>query len=116
MRADPTTHFIDASPDATVHIGERPAGDLVCHVTSNEHGTAELYLKWSGGEASGTLRKITPSGMTSDTKVHAERVQGAIVADDVASTDLVSHAAMIKEHKGKKLVRVDEWKTWVPCQ
>lgn len=116
---DPTTHFTqkDISVDATTHFGARPDGDLVCHVTNKELGTVELYVNWSkGGEGKGTLRRLAPSGNLTETKVHAERVQGAIVADDVLSHDLVVHAAMIRERKGQKYVRVEEAKTWTRCE
>jgi hypothetical protein len=129
MEVDPTTHYKDLSQldatthykdvsqlDATKHFGARPEGDLVCHVTTREQGTVELYLTWKGGEGKGTLRRLAPSGNLTETKIHAERVQGAIVADDVLSHDLVVHAAMVKEHKGKKYVRTEESKTWVACE
>lgn len=110
-----TTRTIDV--DATTHFAPPPAGDLVCHVTTMEQGTVELYVTWNkSGEGKGTLRRIAPSGNLTEQTIHAERVQGAIVADDVLSRDLVVHAAMVKEHKGKKYVRVDDSKRWVPCQ
>jgi hypothetical protein len=96
--------------------GERPAGQLVCRATSIHEGTIEVYLDWKGTSASGTLRHRTLAGKTTEQRLHAERVKGAIVADDVTSDDLVVHAAMIREHKGHTYVRLGDWKQgWTPC-
>lgn len=97
--------------------GETPSGHLVCRAESIHEGKIELYLDWKDSSATGTLRRRAPSGEVSETKLHAERVKGAIVADDVASRDLVVHAAMVREHKGKTYVRLGDWKQgWTPCQ
>ncbi len=96
--------------------GDRPAGQLVCRATSIHEGTIEVYLEWKGTSASGTLRRKTLAGDIQEQKLHAERMKGAIVADDVMSRDLVVHAAMIREHKGHTYVRLGDWKQgWTPC-
>lgn len=102
--------------------GERPGGQLVCRASSIHEGTIEVYLDWSanankGGGASGTLKRKALSGEVSEQKLHAEHMKGAIVADDVMSQDLVVHAAMLKEHKGRTYVRLGDWKQgWTPCE
>ena len=97
--------------------GETPVGHLVCRAESIHEGKIELYLDWKDSGASGTLRRRAPSGDVSEVKVHAERVKGAIVADDVMSRDLVVHAAMVREHKGRTYVRLGDWKQgWTPCE
>lgn len=99
--------------------GERPAGQLVCRASSIHEGTIEVYLDWGakGGGASGTLKRKALSGEVSEQKLHAEHMKGAIVADDVMSQDLVVHAAMLKEHKGRTYVRLGDWKQgWTPCE
>lgn len=96
--------------------GERPAGQLVCRASSVHEGQIEVYLDWKGTSASGTLRRKTLAGDVSEQKLHAERMKGAIIADDVMSQDLVVHAAMIREHKGHTYVRLGDWKQgWTPC-
>lgn len=97
-------------------VGERPAGQLVCRATSIHEGTIEVYLDWKGTSASGTLRRKSLAGDISEQKLNAERIKGAIVADDVMSQDLVVHAAMLREHKGHTYVRLGDWKQgWTPC-
>lgn len=93
---------------------DRPAGELVCRGVSEEGGATELFLDWKGGEADGTLREVAPSGMVHEKKVHAERQQGLVVADDIYEKDLVTHAAIVAERGGKKLMKVDN--AWVRCQ
>lgn len=96
--------------------GDKPAGQLVCRATSIHEGVIEVFLDWKGTGASGTLRRKSVAGDISEVKLHAERMKGAIVADDVMSQDLVVHAAMIREHKGHTYVRLGDWKQgWTPC-
>ena len=75
-------------------------------------GSAEVYVDWKSGK--GTLRRVAPSGMTTDTAINAERYRGMIIADDVHSTDLVVHAAIVREHNGKQQVRLDS-SSWLTC-
>lgn len=97
--------------------GERPAGQLVCRASSIHEGSIEVYLDWKGTSASGTLRRKTLAGNVVEQKLHAERMKGAIIADDVESQDLVVHAAMIREHKGHTYVRLGDWKQgWTACE
>jgi hypothetical protein len=93
-----------------------PEGELVCRARSND-GTSELYLKWTGGEASGVLRAIAPSGMVTDTRVTAARYKSRIIADDVSSTDLATHAAVIAEDNGKRRIRIEDMgqARWATC-
>ena len=98
--------------------GTKPEGQLVCRATSIHEGTIEVYLDWTakGGGASGTLRRKTLAGNIHEQKLHAEKMKGAIVADDVMSQDLVVHAAMLREHKGHTYIRLGDWKQgWTPC-
>jgi len=96
---------------------ETPAGHLVCRASSLSDGRVEIYLDWKDSGASGTLRRRAPSGEITEQKLHAERIKGAIVADDVLSHDLVVHAAMVREHKGRTYVRLGDWKQgWTPCE
>ena len=95
---------------------DAPEGELVCRTASND-GTSELYLTWTGNEARGTLRTIAPSGAVTDLKVRAERNNARIIADDVGSTDLVSHAAVVAEQNGKRRIRLEEMGSarWATC-
>lgn len=107
----------ESTPRDSTFPGETPKGQLTCRAATATEGTVELYLVWGSTSASGTLRRKAQSGAITEQKVHAERVQGAIVADDVLSTDLVVHAAMIREHKGHTFVRLGDWKQgWTRCQ
>jgi hypothetical protein len=91
-------------------------GQLVCRTTNSNDGTTELFLEWSGTSAKGLLRRTAPSGMVHEQNVRAERYKGAIVADDVNSTDLVVHAATVAEHNGKQHIRLGEaGGGWVRC-
>ena len=101
----------ESTPAADVPDGER-----ACRATSAEGGTSELYLVWSEGKATGTLRKIAPSGMITDQRVRAERHKDMIVADDPASNDLAVHAATVASKDGKRYLRAGDWnQRWVAC-
>lgn len=88
---------------------------VACRTHSN-NGTMELSLKWDGSNAKGTLQQTAPSGNVTTTQVKAERADGLIVADDVfaSSSDLVSHAAVVKTANGKKYMRTDS--AWLACE
>jgi len=95
---------------------ERPAGELVCRIDGPE-GKAELYLDWKKSSATGVLRIVAPSGNVTEHKVEAERYQGMIIADDIHSRDLVVHAATVRDHEGKRYMRIGEWsQSWTACQ
>jgi len=90
-------------------------GGVACKTQSAQEGTSVLSLKWEGTSAKGTLEHIGQSGNTTTFNVKAERQNGMIIADDVFQTDLVSHAAVIKEQNGKRYMRA-EGGSWLACQ
>lgn len=107
------------APEATVtpSDSELPAGKLVCRTKSGVDGTSELYLAWTGNEATGSLRRVAPSGMVYVQPVRAERTSGLIVVDGTSETDLVSHAATIRNDGGKQLMRLgDPGQAWTACE
>ena len=106
-RAASSASSSSASPD-------RPPGDLVCRTVTTAGGAHELYLEWKGGEARGVVRETAPSGMVHEKKVRAERHQGLVVADDIHTTDLVDHAAIVAERNGKKVMKIED--TWSTCE
>ena len=94
-----------------------PKGVLVCKANSVQEGSIEVWLDWKGTSATGTLRRRTLAGDVSDTELTAGKMRGTIVADDVHSQDLVVHAAMLHDHKGRQYVRLGDWKQgWTPCE
>lgn len=91
--------------------------EVACRTHSNSTGTMELSLHWdgvNGATAKGTLQQTAPSGNVTTTQVKAERESGMIIADDVYSSDLVTHAAVVKVANGKKYMRTDS--TWLACE
>jgi hypothetical protein len=107
----------ESSSVASSTGADAPAGDLVCR-TKSAQGRTELYLTWSGGEATGVVRSIGASGAVTDTRVHAERHKTAIIADDINSTDLSAHLATVVENSGKRRIRVEELGQlrWSECE
>jgi len=91
-----------------------PPGDLVCRAVSNVGSATELFLEWNGNEARGVLRETAPSGMVHDQRVRAQRHQGLVIADDIHTTDLVDHAAVVADRNGKKAIKVGD--SWSSCQ
>lgn len=108
----------EAPPVAeAVEASEVPAGQLACRTKSRVDGTSELYLEWNGGVAKGVLRRAAPSGMVYVQRVQAERSNGMIVADDAGETDLVVHAAVVRQENGKQLMRLgDGTQSWSICE
>jgi len=89
----------------------------VCRTKTSAEGTTELFLDWNGAAAKGVLRRTAPSGNVTLTNVRAERYNGQIIADDTQSTDLVVHAAAVREQGGKRLIRLGDWKqAWSACE
>lgn len=101
-----------AAKEAPPPALDAPPGQLVCKTTRPLEGTTELYLEWSGGEAKGTLRTIAPSGLVHEQKVQAERYQGRIIVDDLGSTDLAVHAAVVK---GERIL-FETATDWAACE
>lgn len=96
---------------------EAPPGRLECRATDEFGVTHELHLDWSGATAKGVLRRTTPSGMTSERPVRAERYKGAILADEPNEKDLMRHAAIVGETNGKRMMRVGgEGARWSACE
>jgi hypothetical protein len=94
-----------------------PVGQLVCKTKTQSDGTSELFLTWDGDSGKGVLRRSAPSGMVYLLPVRAERASGTIVADDPAETDLVVHAALVREANGKQLMRLGDGSgTWSACE
>ncbi len=91
---------------------QNPPGELVCAATRQLSGTTELWLEWSGGEAKGTLRTIAPSGMVHEQKVRAERYEGKVIVDDINSTDLAVHTAVLAD---KRILLGDSNPGWASC-
>jgi hypothetical protein len=112
-----TAADVPSAPVSRESTPDPHAGKLVCRTNSIQTGTAELFLDWNGTSARGTLRKVAPSGETSIQNVRAERYNGIIIADDMLTSDLVVHAAMVAEHKGKTHMRLGDWKqSWAVCE
>jgi hypothetical protein len=89
---------------------------IACRAHSNASGTLELKLHWDGSSAKGTLEQTAPSGNVTTTPVKAERSDGMIIADNVFSTDLVSHAAVVKTSNGKRYMHTEETSSWLACE
>jgi hypothetical protein len=114
--ADVTAKDVPTAKEEAAPAEEPPAGELVCRIDGPE-GKAELYLDWKKSSATGTLRIVAPSGNTTEHKVEAERYKGMIIADDIHSRDLVVHAATVRDHEGKRYMRIGEWsQSWMKCQ
>jgi hypothetical protein len=96
---------------------ERPVGQLVCTTKNGPDGMSELYLEWNGASATGVLRRTVPSGMVYLQRIQAERSSGMIVVDDARETDLVVHAAVVRQENGKQLMRIGDATThsWATC-
>jgi hypothetical protein len=100
----------DASQDA-------PRGQLVCRTKSLVDGTSELYLEWNAEGATGTLRRVAPSGMVYVQPVKAQRYKTMILVDEPSSEDLVTHAAVVASQNGKQHMRVgDADQRWTTCE
>lgn len=103
-----------AAPPATPEL-PADAGKLVCRAARADIGTVELYLTWTNGTAKGLLRTTAPSGNVTQVRVGAESSQGVIVVDDLLSGDLVEHAAVVRNHVGKRLLRLNGAGSWLTC-
>jgi hypothetical protein len=113
----PSPSRSDAPSTREAADADGPEGQLACKSRSMAEGKAELYLDWNGSSARGTLRREAPSGMVSVQNIRAERYKGMVIADDTLSTDLVVHAATLREHNGKKYIRLGDYKqAWLACE
>jgi hypothetical protein len=83
---------------------EHPPRDLVCR-TSTTTGRTELFLTWSGDEATGVLRSVGRSGEITDARVRAERHKSMVIVDTPGSNDLVDHLAVVFDDHGKRRMR-----------
>ena len=90
-------------------------GELACRTTSIHEGTTELYLEWNGDAARGSLRTVAPSGNVTTERVRAERYKRMIVVDYPNAADLVTHAAVVGEDDGKKVMRVGGAENFRAC-
>jgi hypothetical protein len=106
-RSNESTESDSMGGGASAPRSDAPAGDLVCRASSPD-GRTELYLTWSGTDATGVLRTIGPSGAVTDTRVRAERNKSAIIVDETSSTDLATHLATVVNDSGKRRIRVVE--------
>jgi hypothetical protein len=103
-----------ATAEAPAAASNDRAGDLVCRASNSDGSETELYLKWDGNEAEGVLRETAPSGMVHQKNVRAERHKNLVVADDVYEKDVTTHAAVLAERAGKKVIKVQD--AWSNCQ
>ncbi len=105
------------APAAEATSVEAPPGQLACRTKDAFGVTSEVYLEWSGDQAKGVIRSVAPSGMVSERRVRGERAAGgAVVLDDPGQTDLVTHAAVLATHAGKRHVRLaDAGDAWSAC-
>ncbi len=108
-----TTEKETTSPPRAEARPESPGGQLVCTTTRSLDGTTELWLDWNGSEATGMLRRIAPSGMVHEQKVRAERYEGKVIVDDINSTDLAVHTAVMKD---KRILLGDSNPGWSNCE
>jgi hypothetical protein len=89
-----------------------------CHLKGEFGETIELFLDWKGDEATGQIKTTAESGEVHVQRLRAQRADGLIVADDVAEPeDLVAHAALVKDHHGKRYIRLGSWNApWKQCE
>lgn len=98
----------DETPAPAAASTESPHGPLACRATVPSYGTVELYTKWEGAEGTGVLRRVAPSGMRYEQRVHAERQGSLVIADDPNAKDITAHAAILRSQNGKTFVRLGE--------
>jgi hypothetical protein len=117
VETTPASTSVSAKEATPTSAPTPTASQPACRTKSAALGTAELVLTWEGGSAKGSLEHVAPSGNATSQRVHAERYKGMIVADDVAETDLVAHAAVVTEKDGKRYMRVgDDNQPWLACE
>jgi hypothetical protein len=89
-----------------------PAGTLACRSRDAFGVVTNVYLE---GET-GTLQRLTPSGMTEEERLRFERSGGALIGDRATSEDLTVHAVTLRDADGKKYVRLGDSKQgWSAC-
>jgi hypothetical protein len=89
------------------------SGELVCKTTDASGVTHELFL--DGSRA--LLRRAAPSGMAEVKVLVTQREGGMLIADVPGETDLVSHAATLREFYGKKYLRLGDYSSpFSPCE
>jgi hypothetical protein len=94
-----------------------PSDAPVCRTKRPGGGVTELVLEWKGEEAKGFLRTTAASGNVTTQRVQAMRHKGMIVADDLNSTDLVDHAALVRNQDGKTYILLaDHEQIWSLCE
>jgi hypothetical protein len=106
---------VEAAPsEAARASADRPAGQLACRSKDTFGVVLEVHVDG----AKGTLRRVSPSGMVSERPLTIERGEGVIIGDDPAEpSDLVTHAATVRQIKGKPYVRVGDWQQpWSACE
>lgn len=118
--ASPETAVEAAAPrgaSSDVEAPEGVRGQLVCRTKNLFDGTSELYLEWNAEGATGTLRRVAPSGMVYVQPVKAQRYKTMILVDEPSSEDLVTHAAVVASQNGKQHMRVgDADQRWTTCE
>lgn len=108
----------EAKPEVKAAAAEVPAGPAATCRLKGEFGESiELFLDWKGDEATGQIKTTAQSGEVHVQRLRAQRADGLIVADDVAEPeDLVAHAALVKDHHGKRYIRLGAWNApWKQC-
>jgi len=105
-----------AAPAAAESDAPAP-GRLVCTTKDGLGVKTQLFLEGDGATASGVLRSVGPSGNVTTRRIRAERLDGLIVADDPNETDLVVHAATVRQHAGKAYMRLGAHdQPWSKCE
>ncbi len=103
-----------ATPPPMTTMGDKPPGELVCRTEKPNGAAMELFVQWDEGQGRGVLKETAVTGMTHERRVRVEKDRGLVVADDPREQDLVTHAAVVAEKDGKKLMKVDD--NWAPCR
>ena len=113
----PSTPVEEAKPEPKA--AEVPSGPAAtCRIKGEFGEVTELFLDWKGDEATGQIKTTAQSGEVHVQRLRAQRADGLIVADDVAEPeDLVAHAALVKDHHGKRYIRLGSWNApWKQCE
>jgi hypothetical protein len=95
------------------HQAEALPGELVCKITDAMGVQTELFVDGAKAE----LRRIAPSGTSEVKALTAGRHGGMIIADKPGETDLVVHAATVRDQNGKRYMRLGDWnEPWTACE
>jgi hypothetical protein len=114
----PRTAAADVAP-ATVApataeaLAKEPLGELVCRTTDTVGVAYALFIEGTMAR----LRRVAPSGVTEVRILTVAHTDGMLIADVPGETDLVAHAATVRELHGNRLMRVGNWnEPWLGCE